>query len=78
MFIYFLFIYSLFSDKKVLKIFGPRTWCTKKPFSYRSGTPLRYILTSSSGLTEHILIYSNYEKIDNQGKRRKKKYQAKT
>ena len=27
--------YYLLNDKKALKIFCPKTWCTKKPFSYR-------------------------------------------
>ena len=28
-------LYSLLNDKKTLKIFGPRTWCTKLSFGYR-------------------------------------------
>ena len=27
--------FLLFNDKKALKKFGLRTWCTKKPFGYR-------------------------------------------
>ena len=27
--------YCLLNEKKSDQIFGPRTWCTKKPFGYR-------------------------------------------
>ena len=50
--------------KKTLKKFGPRTWCTKKPFGYRvihqnsltSCPGLTSFLQSKQSLLEHITV----------------------
>ena len=56
MFLYFIVVYKLFSDKNVLKIL---TLCTKKEhFSYQFAH--HGYLMSCPGLIELIIFYSNF------------------
>ena len=51
--------YSLLNDKNTLKIFGPRTWCTKKSFGYRVAHH-GYLLTSCPGQYIIMIIVKNF------------------
>ena len=46
------------NDQKALKIFGPGTWCTQKPFSYRVAQH-RYFLTSYPGQINDSLCFKD-------------------
>ena len=49
--------------KNTLKIFGPKTWCTKKPFGYRVAHH-RYLLTSRPELYScHQNCTSSFDKL---------------
>ena len=45
--------------KKTLKLFGPKSWCTKKPFGYRV-VHHRYFLTSCSEQITIKFIMNQY------------------
>ena len=47
--LFYIYFTSLLNDKKkAIKLFGPRTWCTKKPFGYQVAHH-GYLLTSCPG-----------------------------